>query len=276
MSQPIIQAILAPNPSIMTGAGTNTYIIAQSGATAGCFVVDTGCDSADHLQKLRQIAAAFGGVSAIIVTHAHPDHIGGAKEFSQLTGAPVWALDNSASGTPFAARVVRHKEQISVGSVSITIVAIPGHRFDHLGLWLPDSGDLLVGDVMSGSGSVIIIPPEGDMAKYLQTLRKLAALPIQRIFPGHGPVIEDPQARIAWYIEHRMQRENMIISALRSHGPSSAADLLPLVYNDTPKELWPAAELSLMAHLLKLKKEQRAHIVAELSGAVEYWALIHR
>ena len=159
MSQPIIQSILAPNPSIMTGAGTNTYIIAQSGASAGCLVVDTGCDSAEHLQKLCQTADAFGGVSAIIVTHAHPDHIGGAKELSLLTGAPVWALDNSAAGTPFAAHVLRNKEQISVGSVSITIVAAPGHRFDHLVLWLPESGDLLVGDVMSGTGSVIIIPP---------------------------------------------------------------------------------------------------------------------
>ena len=113
------------------------------------------------------------------------------------------------------------------------------------------------------------------MAKYLQTLRKLSALPVQRVYPGHGPMIEDPHERIAWYIAHRMQRENMVIEALRSHGPASAADLLPLVYSDTPKELWPAAELSLMAHLLKLKKDRRAHVVAELSGAIEYWALLH-
>lgn len=247
--------LVAPNPGPLTGPGTNTYVVGDS---SGSLVIDPGCDDPAHLQAIVTAGATLGTIHTIIVTHAHPDHIEGTSELAHLTGAAVLARHRAPGGVPFATAEVCDGEQIPVGGHTLTVLATPGHRFDHVCVWHAATGTLFAGDLLAGSGTVVIIPPEGDMRQYLASLEMLLALPLRTIWPGHGPAITDPPERITGYIAHRLERERQVLAALQDAStPQTVTALVPVVYAATDPAMYTWAALSLLAHLLKLEHEGR-------------------
>ncbi len=255
MADLTVLTVRAPNPGPMTLEGTNTMLV---GDATGCVVIDPGCDDAAHLAEVVAQGAHLGGISAIIVTHGHMDHRGGATDLAALAGAPIFAAMPTPDGVPEASQALAEGSTISAGQHTLTVMLTPGHRFDHCCLWHAPSGDLFAGDLMAGRGTVVIASPEGEMAAYLASLRRIQALPVRLIWPGHGPVITDPADRIAYYIAHRLEREAQVVTALiDAASPQTLAALVPIVYRDTPPAMYAWAARSLQAHLLKLAAEGR-------------------
>lgn len=259
---PGVIRVLAPNPSLMTGAGTNSYIVTARGAR--CAVVDPGPNDAGHLQALVTAAEPYGGIGAILVTHGHLDHQEGAASLRALTQAPVLAW--SREGVAAADRTLADGEELPLGGRVLRAIHTPGHRFDHLCFLLEDAAALFAGDLVAGEGTVVIIPPEGDLADYLTSLERLLRLAGWRtILPGHGPPVADGPALLREYIEHRLLRERQILDGL-AHGPATISELVAIIYADVDPRLHAAAGRSVAAHLLKLEREGR---VRRAPGAPE-------
>ncbi len=250
-----ITRVLAPNPGLMTGPGTNTMVV---GDATGSLVIDPACDDAGHLAAVRRAGEAQGGIQGIFITHAHPDHIGGAAQLAEQTGAPVLAFDRTPDTTPFATRIIGDNMPVLAGAHTLIALATPGHRFDHLALWHAGSGTLFAGDLISGVGTVVINPPQGDMTDYMASLARVQALPVRRIWPGHGPAIENPPEWLAHLTAHRLEREALVLATVReARRPITLTALVPIVYADTDPALHPVAARSLLAHLLKLERDGR-------------------
>jgi glyoxylase-like metal-dependent hydrolase (beta-lactamase superfamily II) len=248
--------VLAPNPGPMTLDGTNTWLLAEPGSDA-VVVVDPGPADEEHLQHVRRAVAAAGGrVSVVLLTHGHPDHAAGAARFAELTGAPVRALDPAHR---LGGEGLRGGDELTVGGLAIRVVATPGHTGDSLTFLLPADGALLTGDTLLGRGTTVVAHPDGRLADYLDSLRRLrdlaAALgaglgsdgPV-RVLPGHGPPVADAAALIDAYLAHREQRLEQVRAAVAA-GDRTAQEVVARVYADVDRALWPAAELSVRAQL---------------------------
>jgi glyoxylase-like metal-dependent hydrolase (beta-lactamase superfamily II) len=224
------ELILAPNPGPMTLEGTNTYVVGRDPA----YVIDPGPADEGHIEAVRTAAEARGGIGAVLLTHGHGDHADGAE----LLGVEATTLADGESEGP------------------LTAVATPGHAADHLIFVAEDEG--FVGDLIAGMGSTIVPPREngGSLAAYMASLRKVAALDLQVLHPGHGPDISDPAAKIADYIAHRQEREDKLVAALEA-GERSRTALLDRVWDDVPAQLRGAAGVAMQAHLEKLEDEGR-------------------
>lgn len=219
--------VRAPNPSPLTLDGTNTYVAAG-------WVVDPGPADPAHLEAVAE--AAPEGVEGIVLTHGHADHADGAAELAARTGARVERPAGDSAVGPFRA------------------MATPGHSPDHVCLLL---GRLcFTGDTVLGQGSVFIAPGEGSLSAYLESLERLRALDLDVLCPGHGPFVWDPRAKIEEYLEHRLERERKLLTALE-RGLRTRDELLDAAWDDAPVELRPAASLTLEAHLEKLCDEGR-------------------
>ncbi|HET9110862.1 MAG TPA: MBL fold metallo-hydrolase [Ktedonobacterales bacterium] len=264
-----VSAILAPNPSPMTLQGTNTYIVAGS---EGCVIIDPGPEIESHQAAVAEAARAHGGARALLVTHGHPDHIDGAALLRTLTGAPIWAY--SREGTPVADATLTDNTLIPVSGRYLRTLFTPGHRFDHLCYLLEDTGTIFAGDLVAGSGTVVIAPPEGDLSDYLTSLRRLLALDprdIGRLAPGHGPTREDARALLEGYIAHREQREQQLLAALTAADTPQGqrvSELVERIYTDVAPEMWPVAAYSTLAGLLKLERDGRVERLASGPGEV--------
>lgn len=273
---PGVERILAPNPSPMTGPGTNTYLVAGATGDAadGCVIIDPGPAIETHLATVAEAAQAHGGATAILVTHGHSDHVEGAARLRALTGAPILAW--SREGSPAADATLADGQRVTIGGAAdgraIRAVYTPGHRFDHLCFLLEDAGALFAGDLVAGVGTVVIIPPEGDMLDYLASLRRLLALDLRQILPAHGPASDDPPRLLTDYIGHREAREAQVIAALAAlspdgRAPQTIAALVARIYTDVDPQLHPVAAYSVQAHLIKLEREGRARRVASSASA---------
>jgi glyoxylase-like metal-dependent hydrolase (beta-lactamase superfamily II) len=240
----------------MTGPGTNTYLVSDSQGQ-GWTAIDPGPASAEHLQALLTVLP--GPLQRILVTHTHRDHSPGAAALSQATGAPVWGrvADHPVWQDETFAPVHQphHGDRIAVGAdTTLRIIHTPGHASNHLCFLLEEERLLFTGDhVMQGS-TVVINPPDGDMAAYLRTLHGLRAEDLEWLAPGHGFLVAQPQAVIANLIAHRLRREAKVLAAFAAvGGRGTSAELLVHVYDDVPTGLHGVASRSLLAHLLKLQ-----------------------
>ena len=245
---PLVHVVLAPNPGIMTGPGTNTYIVG-AGPTV---VIDPAVDDAEYVDE---VADRAGDVSSILVTHRHSDHVGGAAALAARTGAPVRAFGPDRAGD---AEVVplADGEVVEAGGASLLTLHAPGHAADHLCWWLEGAATLFAGDNILGEGTAVIAPPEGNMSDYLRSLRRLLDLHIDRIYPGHFRWLDGGRKVIQGYIDHRAEREQKVLDAL-GQGESSVEDIVARAYTDTPKHLHPVAAYSVLAHLEMLEGQRK-------------------
>jgi glyoxylase-like metal-dependent hydrolase (beta-lactamase superfamily II)/8-oxo-dGTP pyrophosphatase MutT (NUDIX family) len=249
-----VTRVIAPNPGIMTGPGTNTYLVGEDELA----VIDPGPAIDSHVQKILQEGS--GRIRWILCTHTHLDHSPAAMALKQASGAQILGRPapsgQDASFVPD--RIVSHEEKLKLGNLSFRAIHTPGHASNHLCYLLEDTRMLFTGDhVMQGS-TVVINPPDGNMAQYLASLESLLRIDVAILAPGHGYLIGAPHRELRRLISHRKAREQKVIAAMRKLGPASAAELLPLVYDDVPPRVHGAAARSLSAHLDKLVAERAA------------------
>jgi glyoxylase-like metal-dependent hydrolase (beta-lactamase superfamily II) len=160
---------------------------------------------------------------------------------------------------------------IAVGTRNLRALYTPGHRFDHLCFLLEDARTLFAGDLIAGEGTVVIMPPEGDLLDYLASLQRLQTLDLRLILPAHGPFLGDPQTVLSYYIAHRAQRERQVLAGLAA-GPKTVDELVRGIYADVSADLHPIAAYSVLAHLYKLEREGRVHHLSAADGS-ERWSL---
>ncbi len=245
--------VRAPNPSPMTLTGTNSYLIDCGRGKAIC--IDPGPAMARHVDALLDAARGFGArIELVCVTHGHPDHAPAAAMLASVTGARVAAHPRAK----FAHDDVLDGARLQVGDVELLAVDAPGHTFDHLVFYEPRERALFTGDVVLGTGTVVIAPPGGAMRPYVRTLERLARdFPEARtIFGGHGPPVTDPAAKLREYIAHRGQREDELLAALAA-APQTIPDLVRSIYAQTEPVLFPAAARQMLAYLIALEAEGR-------------------
>jgi glyoxylase-like metal-dependent hydrolase (beta-lactamase superfamily II) len=257
---PGLQRVLAANAGSMTGPGTNTYLL----GVQEVWIIDPGPRLPAHALALMT-AIGDRRVAGIVVTHTHPDHSPLAVEMHQLTGAPrIGALprDRAHHDATFQPEITASDGMVLQTDVGpLTLLATPGHASNHFCPWWARAGVLFSGDHVLQGVTPVILPPDGDMSEYLASLRRLQALPLQAIAPGHGGLIENPQQNLAALVAHRLKREAKVALALHSlasGAPVAVEALLPLAYDDVPLAMHGWARHSLLAHLLKLAGEGRA------------------
>ena len=251
---PRVLRVTAPNGSMMTGPGTNSYFIGAPGSDAWA-LLDPGPDDAAHLQALRD--AAPGKVTRILVTHTHKDHSPGATPLAAEWGVPtlgmVAAYPDWQDTLFVPTQPLRGGERLALGAgVTLRAIHTPGHASNHLCYLLEEEKLLFTGDHLMQGSTVVINPPDGDMVAYLASLNALLDEDLEWLAPGHGFLIDEPHEVVRKTVAHRLAREAKVLAAVRVHGPADAQTLLPIVYADTPPKLHGAALRSLQAHLAKL------------------------
>lgn len=258
---PGIRVLALRTPTLPPAAHTNVYLVGpESGPLA---VVDPGSPYADQQAVLDEVLAAEAQagrpIARVLLTHHHGDHVGGAAALAARWSVPVAAHRNTARRIAGRVQVT---QELSDGDVvdGVTCVFTPGHADGHLCFEVAGAGATIVGDMVAGLGWILIDPEEGNMAEYLASLARLLARPPAVLLPAHGPAITDGPAKLREYIAHRTMREDKVVVALSARGAAGATlgELVPEVYADTPRALWPLAERSLRAHLDKLERESRA------------------
>ena len=241
---PYIRRIVADNPGVMTGPGTNTYLVGIDEIA----IIDPGPESDRHLDAI----AGCGGdrIRWILLTHTHPDHAPGAAALKKRTGAEICAFDDR-DDVPVD-RVLADGDTIEATEFRIRAIHTPGHASNHLCYLLEEERTLFSGDHIMDGSTVVIAPPDGDIRDYLASLEKVKIKRLRAIAPGHGHLITDPFERIDAYIEHRLAREAQVLEAVTAAGTASIEELVAGIYPDLVDELVPRAAQSVHAHLRKL------------------------
>jgi glyoxylase-like metal-dependent hydrolase (beta-lactamase superfamily II) len=257
---PGVHRIVAPNPSVMTGPGTNTYLLGNKRIT----VLDPGPDMPEHIAAIEAGIAQLGGeLERIVTTHTHPDHSPGAAALQARYPVDVFGaeiLDDGYQDTSFAPTgSLAHDDCFDVDGSVLRAIYTPGHVGNHYCFLHEATGTVFTGDHIMQGSTVVIIPPAGDMADYVASLRLLLDYPLQYLAPGHGTLIDTPRQEVEHLIAHRQSREDKIYAALQQIKKGDLDELVVVAYQDVDASIHPIAKLSLSAHLLKLEKEMRAH-----------------
>ena len=241
--------VLAPNPGPMTLDGTNTWVLLEPGSTEAV-VVDPGPLDEAHLRRVLALVDSLGArVGLTILTHRHLDHAEAGSRFAELTGAAVRAVGRAHDD-------LDDGEVLRVGGLELRVVSTPGHTADSISFALPADHALLTGDTVLGRGTTVVAHPDGELAAYLDSLERIAALTgdgaVTAILPGHGPVVPDAAAMVAYYRHHRAERLEQVRQAL-ADGAATEDDpvegVLRRVYADVPESVWPAARMSIRAQV---------------------------
>jgi glyoxylase-like metal-dependent hydrolase (beta-lactamase superfamily II) len=245
--------VLAPNASAMTLDGTNTWIVSEPDSELAV-VVDPGPLDDAHLRAVIATAERAGKrIALTLLTHGHPDHAEGASRFAELTGTNVRALDPALR---LGDEGLAPGEVITTGGLEMRVVPTPGHTADSLSFHLPADRAVLTGDTILGRGTTVVAHPEGRLGDYLDSLRRLRSLTvddgIHTVLPGHGPVLDDAQGAVEYYLAHRATRLAQVETAVED-GWTTASEVVAKVYADVDRSLWPAAELSVRAQLEYLR-----------------------
>ncbi|WP_426403818.1 MBL fold metallo-hydrolase [Streptomyces sp. R-07] len=246
--------VLAPNPSAMTLDGTNTWLLSEPGSDLAV-VVDPGPLDEGHLRHVIDTAEKLGKrVALTLLTHGHPDHAEGAGRFAELTGTAVRALDPALR---LGDEGLGAGDVVTVGGLELRVVPTPGHTSDSLSFHLPADRAVLTGDTILGRGTTMVAHPDGRLGEYLDSLRRLRSLAVDdgvhTVLPGHGPVLDDAQGAVEFYLAHRASRLAQVETAVEA-GHRTAAEVVAHVYADVDRSLWPAAELSVRAQLEYLRE----------------------
>jgi glyoxylase-like metal-dependent hydrolase (beta-lactamase superfamily II) len=271
---PLVQRVIANNPGPFTFTGTGTYIVGRTAPGAGVAVIDPGPLDEAHLEAL--LAAVEGRtVTHVLVTHTHRDHAPLARPFAERTGAPVLAMrpperQTHASGTldededtAFTPDVILTGGERTRGDGwTITAMATPGHASNHMAFVLEEENALFCGDHVMGWSTTIVAPPDGDMADYMSSLEAVIAAEFATLWPTHGAPVTEPAPFLAAYRAHRLEREAQVLARLEA-GDRTIAAMVPTLYAAVDPRLWPAASLSVQAHLIKLVKEGRVAVEGE-------------
>jgi glyoxylase-like metal-dependent hydrolase (beta-lactamase superfamily II) len=256
---PRVATVLGHNPGPFTGPGTNTYIV---GTGRRPLLLDTGIGVPKWAELLpiglKELANS-DEFEKIVLTHAHMDHIGGVKDAHRLFGhvdvyKKPWPGHDEPAGVPVS--VIDHDAVVTTEGATLRAVFTPGHAPDHLCYYLVEEKALFTGDVVLGAGTTIIPDETGDLGQYMDSLRRLLALDVEKIYPAHGPVIKDAKRKIQEYISHRELRERQVLEAIKD-GPLEVTAIVKKIYTDVPEFLHPAAAQSMRSHLKKLRNEGR-------------------
>jgi len=248
-----VTVVLGQNPGMFSGPGTNTYLV---GTGARPILVDTGQGIASYMPLLRQAMDDLGaeGLQEIVLTHAHPDHIGGLADVQTAHGPlrvskkPWPELDGGVE-----LNAIDDEDVVVTDGATLQAIWTPGHAKDHLCYYIPEDNALITGDVVLGAGTTVI-PPDGDLGDYIQSLHRLLDYDADALYPAHGPCIRNPREKIESYLSHRALREEQILDAVRA-GVATISDIVKRIYTDVPEYLHGAAAMSVDAHLRKLHKD---------------------
>jgi glyoxylase-like metal-dependent hydrolase (beta-lactamase superfamily II) len=249
-----IRHFTADNPGIMTLQGTNQYVVGKENVV----VIDVALSADSNMDGIIEQAEAMGAkkIEKILLTHIHSDHCGGALALRKRTGAKLGIHRSRAGYLGGEDFQYGDNDRIGFGGGELHVLHTPGHESGHCCFY--ESGDkvLFSGDNILGFGTAVIRPPDGDMTDYLKSLERLLGFDISVILPGHGPLIGKPEAKIREYIQHRLEREQQVLAALRK-GRNTIGDITQMIYVDVSPALQRVAEFSVQAHLEKLMREGR-------------------
>lgn len=265
---PMVSRLLARNPSPFTFRGTGVYLVGANEAARDIAVIDPGPLMPEHLDALKQ-AVSGKAVTHIMVTHTHSDHSPAAQPLKEWTGAKTYGFGPHGSGRDDSVKVeeggdrdfvpdvvVRDGQVIAGNGFTFECVYTPGHTSNHMCYALPEEKALFTGDHVMGWSTTVVAPPDGDMAQYMASLRKLLARDDRILYPTHGAPIRDPGPFLRAYLDHRLEREAQILACLRA-GVNTIPDIVARLYADVDTRLHPAAARSVLAHLIQLEAEGR-------------------
>ena len=251
-----VRRLDAPNAGVMTGPRTNTYLLGDDEVA----VLDPGPALPEHIDAILDTAG--DRIRWIVCTHTHPDHSPAWKAVAEATGAQVIGAsppDDMFQDTTFTPTLeLQHDYVLSTKEFTLRAVHTPGHVGNHYCFFLEEEGMMFAGDHIMNGSTVVIIPPSGNMKAYIESLQRLLDYPLQFIAPGHGDVMPEPKATVDWLVNHRLMREQKVIDGLRKTGRAPLDELVKVVYDDVDTSLHKMAQLSLSAHLIKLREENRA------------------
>lgn len=269
----LVGRVLGLNPGMMTGPGTNTYLVGRRDP----ILIDTGAGVPEYLPLLEGYLAErrWRQPSRVLLTHRHRDHLGGVEQVrGRFRGLRVSKMRHRDAALPEPIDDLRDGQTVHGDGVTLVPVYTPGHASDHLCYYLVEEKALFTGDVVLGGSTTVIPADDGDLLDYMDSLRRLLALDLRRIYPAHGPVIEDGPAKLREYIDHRLMRERQIVASLAA-GVETIPAMVERIYVDVAPALHPAAAQSVASHLKKLAREGRVRETVERDGASR-WELVPR